>query len=117
MATRNPVSVLPVPVGEATSTSSPDAIRGHPRRWGSVGPDGKRFWNHRATAGWKLSRTLSGADAPAGDPRGLVCSGRDSETVTTTTPAYGCHSPAHPPGGMFSGAATLPISGEWERPG
>ena len=42
MATRKPVSVLPEPVGEATSTSSPLAMWGQAAVWGGVGPGGKR---------------------------------------------------------------------------
>ena len=56
MATRNPVRVLPVPVGEATSTSPPSAIRGQAARWGSVGPPGKRPRNHPATAGMERAQ-------------------------------------------------------------
>ena len=53
MATRNPVSVLPEPVGEATSTSSPFAMWGQAAVCGGVGPVGKRRANQLATAGWK----------------------------------------------------------------
>ena len=38
MATRNPVSVLPEPVGEATRTSLPAAMWGQAADWGGVGP-------------------------------------------------------------------------------
>ena len=38
MATRNPVSVLPEPVGEATSTSLPAAMWGQAADCGGVGP-------------------------------------------------------------------------------
>ncbi len=53
MATRNPVSVLPDPVGEATSTSLPAAMWGQALDWGGVGPAGNRRLNQPATAGWK----------------------------------------------------------------
>ena len=52
MATRNPVSVLPEPVGEATRTSRPSAMCGQAAVWGGVGPAGKRRANQLATAGW-----------------------------------------------------------------
>ncbi len=51
MATRNPVRVLPVPVGEATSTSRPVAMWGQAAACGGVGPAGKRRANQLATAG------------------------------------------------------------------
>ena len=53
MATRNPVSVLPEPVGEATRTSLPAAMWGQAADCGGVGPAGKRRANQLATAGWK----------------------------------------------------------------
>ena len=53
MATRKPVSVLPEPVGEATSTSLPSAMCGQAADCGAVGPTGKRRANQLATAGWK----------------------------------------------------------------
>src|SRR5580658_9264254 len=52
MATRNPVSVLPEPVGEATRTSRPSAMCGQAAVWGGVGPAGNRRANQLATAGW-----------------------------------------------------------------
>src|SRR6516162_4466920 len=52
MATRKPVSVLPEPVGDATSTSWPWAMWGQAALWGGVGPAGKRRANQLATAGW-----------------------------------------------------------------
>src|ERR1700677_3875386 len=59
MATRNPVSVLPEPVGEATRTSLPTAMCGQAADCGGVGPAGKRRSNQLATAGWKsVSGTL-----------------------------------------------------------
>src|SRR5580692_2246977 len=62
MATRNPVNVLPDPVGEATSTSRPAAIAGQAPDCGGVGPAGKRRANQLATAGWKRD---SGEAVPA----------------------------------------------------
>ena len=53
MATRNPVRVLPEPVGEATRTSLPAAMCGQAADCGGVGPAGKRRANQLATAGWK----------------------------------------------------------------
>ena len=67
MATRNPASVLPDPVGAAIRVSRPAAINGQPRAWGSVGPSGKRRRNQAATAGWSVARTGYG---PAGPPGG-----------------------------------------------
>ena len=37
----------------AMGNSRPEAISGHPRTWGWVGPSGNRRANHVATAGWK----------------------------------------------------------------
>src|SRR5688572_1583398 len=54
MQTRNPDSVLPEPVGAATSVSSPLAIAGQAPTCGGVGPSGNRRSNHVRTAGWKL---------------------------------------------------------------
>ena len=56
MATRNPASVLPDPVGAAISVSRPAAMSGQPWAWGSVGPSGNRRRNHSATTGWKPKR-------------------------------------------------------------
>ena len=42
MATRNPVSVFPVPVGRGDQHVSPRGDQGQAARWGSVGPSGKR---------------------------------------------------------------------------
>ena len=53
MATKNPVRVLPEPVGEATRTSLPAAMWGQAADCGGVGPSGKRRENQLATAGWK----------------------------------------------------------------
>ena len=64
MATRNPVSVLPEPVGEATRTSLPAAMCGQAADCGGVGPAGKRRANQLATAGWK-----SDARAPSHSTR------------------------------------------------
>jgi hypothetical protein len=69
MATRNPASVLPDPVGAATSVSRPDAINGQPATCGSVGPSGNRRANHPATAGWNRS-------SPAGRARSAMSNGR-----------------------------------------
>src|SRR3974390_935206 len=51
MATRKPVSVLPDPVGEATSTSCPAAMWGQAAACGEVGPARKRRANQPAPAG------------------------------------------------------------------
>src|ERR1700678_264645 len=59
MATRNPVSVFPVPVGDATRTSLPAAMWGQAATCGGVGPSGNRRANHAATAGWNWS-TIGG---------------------------------------------------------
>ena len=64
MATRNPVRVLPVPVGEATSTSPPAAMSGHAASWGPVGPPGNCWANQARTAGWKDSRMLTSPIPP-----------------------------------------------------
>src|SRR5579859_1787626 len=68
MATRKPASVLPEPVGAAISVSWPRAISCQPRAWASVGPSGKRWANHLATAGWKAS----------GGSGGFIASGHDT---------------------------------------
>src|ERR1700722_2254746 len=60
MATRNPVRVLPLPVGDATRTSDPWAMCGQAASWGAVGPWGNRPANQAATAGWNWS-TSGGA--------------------------------------------------------
>ena len=78
------MSVLPEPVGEATSTLLPAAMWGQAADCGGVGPAGKRRENQLATAGWKSDS-------------GPVDSGRASgtllfhqEVVTpTTAPAAG----------------------------
>ena len=53
MATRNPVRVLPEPVGAAIRVSSPRRMEGQPRSWGADGPSGNRRANHSATTGWR----------------------------------------------------------------
>ncbi len=52
IAAMNAVSVLPDPVGAATSVFRPDAIAGHASACASVGA-GKAPANQAATAGWK----------------------------------------------------------------
>src|SRR5580704_3759354 len=74
MATRNPVSVLPEPVGEATRTSSPLAMWGQAAVWGGVGPSGKRRANQLATAGW---------NSDSGVATGIVLFHQDVVTVAT----------------------------------
>ena len=54
MATRKPVSVLPVPVGEATSTSWPVAISGQAADLRRGRSAGEAAANHSRTAGWKV---------------------------------------------------------------
>ncbi len=66
MATRNPVSVLPEPVGEATRTSLPAAMCGQAADCGGVGPAGKRRANQLATAGMEEG---SGSRAPSHSTR------------------------------------------------
>src|SRR5580658_764383 len=61
MATRNPVSVLPEPVGDATRTSRPAAMCGQAAVWGAVGPAGNRRANQLATAGWNSGSGDGGA--------------------------------------------------------
>ena len=48
---RKPASVLPEPVGAATSVCSPAAMGGQAASCAGVGPSGKRSRNHAATAG------------------------------------------------------------------
>ncbi len=47
---RNPVSVLPLPVGASSSVLAPDAMRGQPCACGAVGA-AKDAPNHCATVG------------------------------------------------------------------
>src|SRR5262249_43118203 len=68
--TRKPASVLPDPVGAATSVSVAAATEGQPRRWASVGPSGKRRRNHSATAGWNAGCASAAVAAAAGPGRG-----------------------------------------------
>src|SRR5690242_1845875 len=65
MQTRNAASVLPEPVGAATSVSRPAATCGHASSWGAVGPSGKRRRNHSATAGC-MSASAGCTGGPAG---------------------------------------------------
>ena len=71
MPARKAVSVLPEPVGAATSTSRPATIAGHAACWASVGA-GKRRANHPATAGWNASSAgctaIAGLSAPSAGP-------------------------------------------------
>ena len=92
MATRNPVSVLPEPVGEATRTSLPAAMWGQAADWGGVGPAGNRRANQPATAGWK---------SDSGERIGQRASGtllfhQDGVTVAAAPPAAGGRSAAGP---------------------
>ena len=48
---RKPASVLPEPVGAATSVCSPAAMGGQAASWAGVGPSGNRSRNQAATAG------------------------------------------------------------------
>lgn len=60
IAIRNPVNVLPVPVGDATSTSSPARMGGQADRCGWVGPPGNRRRNQPETAGCRSSTIEAG---------------------------------------------------------
>jgi|GEM_PF-6667752 len=51
METKKADSVLPDPVGAATSVSLPAAMDGHACSWGAVGPSGKARSNQVRTAG------------------------------------------------------------------
>src|SRR6516162_7800782 len=78
MATRNPVRVLPEPVGEATSTSLPAPMWGQARVCGGVGPAGKRRANQLATAGW---------NSDSGAASGIVLFHQDVVTYVSPTGA------------------------------
>src|SRR5580658_4547379 len=80
MATRNPVSVLPEPVGEATSTSLPAAIWGHAADWGDVGPAGNLPANQLATAGW---------NSDSGEAAGIPLFHQDVVTATNAVSTRG----------------------------
>src|SRR5207244_8834511 len=67
MATRKPARVLPDPGGAEIRVSWPEAMRGQPRAWGSVGPSGKRRRNQVATAGWNAPRAPWGSAAASVD--------------------------------------------------
>src|SRR3974390_3525647 len=82
MATRKPVSVLPDPVGEATSTSCPAAMWGQAAACGEVGPAGKRRANQPATAGWK-----SDSGEAAGEGSGTVLFHQAGATPTNAAAA------------------------------
>src|SRR5262249_21969313 len=56
IATRKPASVLPEPVGAATSVSRPRAMSAQPRACGSVGPSGERRVNPSAIGGGEAGR-------------------------------------------------------------
>lgn len=59
MAARKAASVLPEPVGAATSVERPPRMDGQARRWASVAePKDRR--NHAATAGWKPCSASTG---------------------------------------------------------
>src|SRR6516165_4675030 len=84
MATRNPVRVLPEPVGEATSTSRPWAMWGQAAVWGGVGPAGKRRVNQLATAGW---------NSDSGVTSGIVLFHQDVVTVASARRGGGADRP------------------------
>jgi hypothetical protein len=69
------VSVLPEPVGAATSVSRPARIAGHASAWAEVGP-GKVRRNHWATAGWNECRATGSAGY------GRDCGGAMREPLT-----------------------------------
>src|ERR1700722_12411995 len=81
MATRNPVRVLPDPVGEATRTSLPAAMWGQAADWGGVGPAGNLRANQPATAGWKSD---SGGAANSGGATGILLFHQDAVTAAAT---------------------------------
>src|SRR3954451_22582547 len=56
MADRKAASVLPEPVGAATSVCLPARIAGHASSCAGVGPENAEE-NHAATAGWNCSDT------------------------------------------------------------
>src|ERR1700722_8346407 len=83
MATRKPVKVLPVPVGDATKTSWPVAINGHAARCGSVGPPGNRVLNQARTAEWKRSSTGSTTGSTVGLLAASIVIGPSHQTAVT----------------------------------
>ncbi len=98
-AHRNAASVLPLPVGALARTCSPAAMRGHTRRWASVGSP-RRPANQRRISGWKSS---SGP-------------GSSAMTATLGSGPAGVKStvgPAGPPGGARATLCTNPT----HRPG
>src|SRR5436190_23489867 len=69
MHQRNPVSVLPLPVGASSNVLDPPAMTGQPCACGAVGALNASL-NHRATTGWKRSGIdASCTIAPAAPPR------------------------------------------------
>src|ERR1700749_3488512 len=81
IAARNAVSVLPDPVGAATSVSRPAWIAGQAADWASVGPEKVRR-NQPETAGWKASMDTLGAGLLDG-------TGRDGPTHESGAPRCG----------------------------
>src|SRR5690348_6907834 len=71
MADRKAASVLPDPVGAATSVWRPARIAGQASSWAAVGL-GNAEENHAATAGWKSSctpRILRARRGPGAPPQ------------------------------------------------
>src|SRR5580658_9864415 len=89
MATRNPASVLPDPVGAATSVSLPAAIRGQLRACGSVGPSGKRCLNQALTAGWNPSTASEPLDPASISDSSVIVRSYAGAVTTTRRPADG----------------------------
>ena len=87
---RKPASVLPEPVGAATSVCSPAAIDGQAASCAGVGPSGNRSRNQAATAG------CSSTD---GSERGVDRDAAQLERDRTATPASG-RTRRHPTSGV-----------------
>src|SRR3984885_2510871 len=104
MATRNPVSVLPEPVGEATRTSLPVAIWGQAADCGGVGPAGKRRENQLATAGGK---------SDSGEASGTLLFHQDAVTPATARPPP---APVRPAAGAPSRRSSGAGPGRERRP-
>ena len=103
MATRNPVSVLPEPVGEATRTSRPSAMCGQAAVWGGVGPAGKRRANQLATAGWNND---------SGDASVILLFHQDAVSAATGPGSGGGRRPQHEIMGGWARSRSGPDAGQ-----
>src|SRR4051795_1708498 len=108
MADRKAASVLPDPVGAATSVCRPARIAGQASSCAGVGP-GKADENHAATAGWNCSGTSASLGQECPNAKGQAARPRRHSQLTSGQRITAMVKPARLPAiGRVKKATKLP---------